>query len=286
MRDSGNPLCTRIFPAIPGNKPTEVSCLSCYTLSNKEYPKLELGPHGCALRCSSLSDPSQDSQFVVAGNECVYLYQPDERGPCFAFDGHKLLALWHRGYFVCFGSRTGFGGGESSQSEKQLLTVYDLDNKFIAYSATFDDVIDVVAEWGSFYVLTRDGQMFVLQEKDTQTKLEMLFKKNLFVMAINLAKSQHLDSDGLSEIFRQYGDHLYLKGDHDGAIQQYIRTIGKLEPSYVIRKFLDAQRIHNLTAYLQALHRQSLANADHTTLLLNCYTKLKDSSKLEEFIKQ
>lgn len=61
-------------------------------------------------------------------------------------------------------------------------------------------------------------------------------------------------------------------------------TIGKLEPSYVIRKFLDAQRIHNLTAYLQALHRQSLANADHTTLLLNCYTKLKDSSKLEEFI--
>lgn len=62
-------------------------------------------------------------------------------------------------------------------------------------------------------------------------------------------------------------------------------TIGKLEPSYVIRKFLDAQRIHNLTAYLQALHRQSLANADHTTLLLNCYTKLKDSSKLQEFIK-
>jgi hypothetical protein len=58
-----------------------------------------------------------------------------------------------------------------------------------------------------------------------------------------------------------------------------------LEPSYVIRKFLDAQRIHNLTAYLQTLHRQSLANADHTTLLLNCYTKLKDSSKLEEFIK-
>ena len=51
----------------------------------------------------------------------------------------------------------------------------------------------------------------------------MLFKKNLFVMAINLAKSQHLDSDGLSEIFRQYGDHLYIKGDHDGAVQQYIR---------------------------------------------------------------
>lgn len=29
-RDSGNPLCTRIFPAIPGNKPTEVSCLGVH----------------------------------------------------------------------------------------------------------------------------------------------------------------------------------------------------------------------------------------------------------------
>jgi hypothetical protein len=57
------------------------------------------------------------------------------------------------------------------------------------------------------------------------------------------------------DIFRQYGDHLYEKGDHSGAIDQYEKTIGTLEPSYVIRKFLDAQKIHSLTAYLQALHR-------------------------------
>ena len=61
------------------------------------------------------------------------------------------------------------------------------------------------------------------------------------------------------------------KGDFDGAIAQYILTIGKLEPSYVIRKvgvaynhcavmlihflfqFLDAQRIHNLTNYLKVI---------------------------------
>lgn len=69
--------------------------------------------------------------------------------------------------------RAEFGSRESASSDKQLLTIYDLDNKFIAYSASFDDVIDVVAEWGSFYILTRDGKMFVLQEKDTQTKLEV-----------------------------------------------------------------------------------------------------------------
>ncbi|XP_054853684.1 vacuolar protein sorting-associated protein 11 homolog isoform X2 [Eublepharis macularius] len=265
--------------------------MKCYTLSVKDYPQHELDTRGCGLRCSTLSDPSQDLQFIVAGDECVYLYQPDERGPCFAFEGQKLIAHWYRGYLVIVSRdrktspKSDFAGGDPQNSDKQILNVYDLSNKFIAYSSVFDDVVDVLAEWGCLYVLTRDGKLHALQEKDTQTKLEMLFKKNLFEMAINLARSHHLDSDGLSEIFRQYGDHLYNKGNHDGAIQQYIRTIGKLEPSYVIRKFLDAQRIHNLTAYLQMLHLQSLANADHTTLLLNCYTKLKDIAKLEEFIK-
>ena len=61
---------------------------------------MELDTHGCGLRCSALSDPSQDLHFIVAGDECVYLYQPDERGPCFAFEGHKLIAHWFRGYLV------------------------------------------------------------------------------------------------------------------------------------------------------------------------------------------
>ena len=103
-------------------------------------------------------------------------------------------------------------------------------------------------------------------------------------MAVKIARNQQYDAEGLVDIFRQYGDHLYAKGDQSGAIDQYIKTIGTLEPSYVIQKFLDAQKIHNLTAYLQALHRAGLASEDHTTLLLNCYTKLKDSDKLDEFI--
>ena len=50
-------------------------------------------------------------------------------------------------------------------------------------------------------------------------------------------------------------------------------------------QFLDAQRIGNLIEYLEELHEHHKANADHTTLLLNCYAKLKDIDKLEKFIK-
>lgn len=58
----------------------------------------------------------------------------------------------------------------------------------------------------------------------------------------------------------------------------------KLTSRFIVVQFLDAQRIHNLTKYLQALHKQQQATEEHTTLLLNCYTKLKDVNKLDEFI--
>ena len=37
--------------------------------------------------------------------------------------------------------------------------------------------------------------------------------------------------------------------------------------------------------YLEELHEHHKASTDHTTLLLNCYAKLKDIDKLEKFIK-
>jgi hypothetical protein len=40
-----------------------------------------------------------------------------------------------------------------------------------------------------------------------------------------------------------------------------------------------------LIEYLEELHDHHKATSDHTTLLLNCYAKLKDVEKLEEFIK-
>lgn len=52
-------------------------------------------------------------------------------------------------------------------------------------------------------------KLYRLEEKDTPTKLEILFKKNLYSLAINLAHSQKYDDASISEIFKKYGDHLY-----------------------------------------------------------------------------
>jgi hypothetical protein len=112
-----------------------------------------------------------------------------------------------------------------------------------------------------------------------------LFQRNLYILAINLAQKCGVDSIQQNVIFRKYGDFLYQKGDYDTAMQQYLRAIDNTEPSQIIRKFLDTQRIHNLIEYLEELHEHGKATADHTTLLLNCYAKLKDTEKLDAFVK-
>jgi len=265
---------------------TENSTVAINIMAKDQMNELENS--GAGKGTIVISDASQDNQLVIGRQDAVYFYQPDGRGPCLAFEGTKLQLHWFRGYLIIVGKenktlpRAPVLGPHGM--EMNTVTVYDIQNKFIAYSAPYPEVIDVMCESGSIFIFTGDRRLFQLQEKDTQSKLEMLFKKNNYALAISLAKSQQLDQDGLIDIFTQYGDHLYGKGDHDGAIDQYIKTIGKLEASYVIRKFLDAQRIHNLTKYLQALHKSQAATEEHTTLLLNCYTKLKDVSKLDEFI--
>jgi hypothetical protein len=75
-----------------------------------------------------------------------------------------------------------------------------------------------------------------LEEKSTAAKLDMLYRKSLYLIALNLASTQGLDVSSVADIHKQYGDHLYGKGDYDGAMQQYVQTIGHLQPSYVVRK--------------------------------------------------
>jgi vacuolar protein sorting-associated protein 11 len=259
-----------------------VSSVQSYFLNRKDHRE-ELEEFGCELGCSVISET--DGSLVVGRAECLYSYEAEGRGGALGFEGEKKMLAWFRNYLVIVGregKRAGGGGatsGASSASSKiHSVTIYDTRNKFIAFTASLSDVTQVFSEWGTLFVLQGDGKLFQLTEKDFQTKLELLYTKHLYDIAINLAKTQQSGEEAnetLVEIYQKYAAHLYGKYNFNEAIAQYIKTIGFLEPSYVIRKFLDSQRIHNLTAYLQALHEKELADKHHTTLLLNCYTKVR-----------
>ncbi|KAL6554481.1 Vacuolar protein sorting-associated protein 11 [Orobanche minor] len=216
-------------------------------------------------------------ELIIGRPEAVYFYEVDGRGPCWAFEGEKKFLGWFRGYLLCViaDARTG----------TNTFNVFDLKNHLVAYSIAVHEVSHMLCEWGNILLIMEDKSAVFIVEKDMESKLDMLFKKNLYPVAINLVRRQQADPVATAEVLRKYGDHLYSKQDYVEAMAQYIHTIGHLEPSYVIQKFLDPQRIFNLTNYLEKLHEKGLASKDHTTLLLNCYTKLKDVEKLDLFIK-
>lgn len=74
-----------------------------------------------------------------------------------------------------------------------------------------EEINAVITEWGAFYIITEDKQIHHLDEKDLQSKLSLLFKKNLYDVAIRIASSQKYDSERLIDIYTQYGDHLFKK---------------------------------------------------------------------------
>lgn len=136
-------------------------------------------------------------------------------------------------------------------TRESVLTVIDILNKFIVFSTPIESTVAILIEFGTCFIITSNKMVYHLDEKDLQSKLSLLFKKNLYDIAVRIAKSSQHDPEGLADIFKQYGDHLYGKGDFVGAVEQYIKTIGYLEPSYIIRRFLDSRHINFLTDYLQ-----------------------------------
>ena len=217
--------------------------------------------------------------FILGRKDAIYFYQNDGRGGCLAFDNEKLILYWFKGYLIVISKEK-----LPFSDEKNICTIYDIRNKYIAFSITFASINQIFAEWGHLFVLLNDGRLAQIREKDMNSKLDLLFKKQQYSLAIELARNQNFNSDNLTDIFKEYADHLYKQGDFENAINQYIKTIGKLEPSYVIKRYLDGQKVKNLTSYLFNLHKQGLANKDHTSLYLNCLTKSENTSNLIKFL--
>jgi len=235
---------------------------------------------------------------VVARHDAIYYYGQHGRGPPFTFDGEKKLISTFKDYIVIVAppkpntmTRSdplrAFGVASADDAfNTSSFTLLNTELRFVAHHEQLTSQVKaVVSEWGDLFVFTIDGKVYKYHEKPFAQKLEILYQRNLYVLAINLAQKAGLDSSQQNIILRKFGDYLYSKQDYDTAMQQYLKAIDNTEPSQVIRKFLDTQRIHNLIEYLEELHDHHKATADHTTLLLNCYAKLKDVEKLEEFIK-
>lgn len=286
-------------------------------------PARVLESQGCGVGCMApaLDQTSEErglvregGDIVVAREDALYFYGPNGRGACYSYEGPKQLVRVFKNYISLVSPPSSrpstavpgkhgvgdtlkrlVGKGVSDPTTDGLFdttkfTLLDTELKFIAHTERLiSGVRDIFISWGDLFVLTLDGKLHRYHEISLQEKLDILYGRNLYIPAISLARKANVSDPKLRGIYRRYADYLYSKGDYDGSMQWYIKSLGSTNEqgvSTVIRKFLDTQRIHNLIEYLEELHRHDTATSDHTTLLLNCYAKLKDIDKLEAFIKQ
>ncbi|KAF8477095.1 hypothetical protein BDZ91DRAFT_708666 [Kalaharituber pfeilii] len=270
-------------------------------------------------------------EVVVVRDDAIYFYSSTGgKGGCYAYEGAKSGVYIYKNYVALIsppqstpssgstggtlgdafkkivGGAVGSSKGDVTNWDVTRFTILDTEGKYIAAqevvvgSGGAAGVRGVFELGGFLWVLGLDGKLWRYQEKDLTAKLNLLYSRNLYLLAISLAsKSPSIEPQRLYSIYRKYADYLYAKQDFDGAMQWYIKALGDGpsadlrrgskteggEVSGVIRKFLDTQRIGNLIEYLEELHKRGAAGVDHTTLLINCYAKGRDVAKLEKFIK-
>ena len=258
-------------------------------------PARTLDDHGCAVGCMIKNPQTKD--ILVARDDAIYSYNLRGRGTSFAYEGGKRIMSTLKDYLMFVSPSENVTRSSALRSlgtqhgsdvySTTKFTIIDPDLKIIAHSESLSSQIaHIFSAWQSIFLVTQDGKVLRYHEKPFSQKLELLYQRDYYVLAINIAQKEGVDPMQQNVIFRRYGDYLYSKGDYDTAMQQYLRAIDNTEPSQIIRKFLDNQRIQNLIDYLEELHEHGKASSDHTTLLLNCYAKLKDVDKLESFIRQ
>lgn len=241
---------------------------------------LVLDDRGARAGCSAVVPDT--CELVVARMEGLFSFSVEDRGGAAGIEGEKD----HMG---AVGRYILVSGPEDRTQQKAVLTAYDLRNKLIGHShplAVGERVLAILRDGDTSFVLTTLGAVHLLREKSTAAKIELLLKKAMFPLALTIAAEEQTDPTELMKLYKQYGDHLYKKGDFAGAMAQYKLTVGVLMSSYVIRRYLDVQRVGELSQYLEALSDKGVANEEHILLLLGCYTKTGDVAKLSVFARE
>jgi hypothetical protein len=74
----------------------------------------------------------------------------------------------------------------ATPTELQTLAVYDTSQQLTAFSVGIPRIQCVLNEWGYIHILTGDGELHRLIEKDLNSRLSLLFKKSRYQLAIQL----------------------------------------------------------------------------------------------------
>lgn len=155
------------------------------------------GDQGCAMNCCCIRS---QGVLLVGNTSGVHVMNTNGITHTYPFWGKKKYVMMKKDSALI---------GSFDDNGQQVVSIYDLKNQFIEYNGTLfrsgkaEYIAFILNIWNSILIITRSHSVFHLQEKDLQTKLESLFSKNKFDIALSIAQAQKMDLNGLLDIHRR-----------------------------------------------------------------------------------
>lgn len=138
--------------------------------------------------------------------------------------------------------------------------------------------------WGYVLFIRRNSTFMFLKPTDIIEKINQLIHNMQFEVAVQISIAKNLPPEFVGNIHYMQGQNYMERSDYQNAVQCYIKTIKRIEPSFIISQFIETSRTEYLIQYLEALNDNRVSTKQHTTLLFNCYTKLRNKEKLTTII--
>ncbi|CEP60632.1 tethering complex subunit PEP5 LALA0_S01e15412g [Lachancea lanzarotensis] len=278
------------------------SALLLFDTSGRNHGQADLilsSESGVDINCSCSSSDGQE--FICCFANSIDFYKPtgEKRSLAtdlsmikrvFSIDGDHLLVLAG----VQASNTTALHAFKSTVPSNRVI-VLDIRNKLIVMNSLVNgNVLDVFPMRftgdQSVMLLTSDGTLHKITEKSITERLQIVEQKELFQIALDIAKQNRLEDIQIEEIRKRYADYLYKSGSKAAAIEQYLQCLNVTETSEVIAKFgiessSSSEDISNLSFYVFSVIQNEMGTSDHVTLYIISLIKMRDEQGLEDFVK-
>lgn len=132
-------------------------------------------------------------QLAIANKEMVYLYDAERsmeadggHGRCYKLGGgyEKMQLVWFGEYLVLLTKQQAIIAA-ADEKFMSVVTIYDIKTQYVAFSCSLPAICRMFVLGSNLMVLNdRDGTLSELKEKTLAAKLEILYKKQFFDVAL------------------------------------------------------------------------------------------------------
>ena len=190
-----------------------------YNIKERNPGRRHMDEKGCAPNCSTISERGE---LIIATNDSLHLFYAEEKSfSSYPVTGEKFNIATCGRYVVCL-----LKDHSNSNSNFFKISIFSLKERLCVFSSVFSSVHCICHQWNSICIFSGDEELELtrLIESDVDQKLEILFQRNLFDVAISICQEHGLGESGLSDVYKRWADYLYNKGEYFQAAEKYIKV--------------------------------------------------------------